>query len=293
MDIKVLECFCAAYETHSFAQAAASSFFSRQAVGKMIKSLESELSVSLFVRDSSGVQPTAIADEIYPLSLRIVELYEGVIAAAEKQNFNNQLLSIAVARGVSNTISQDIFPEFTAQNPDIRLDVSVADSLKCEIMVKEGLKELALSTAPVESEHLISTSLMKEPLYLYGSTALLDKNGSIRKGSHLFLMSRTFKLDKLFLQEQTKLVDGLIIEDDLGDYDRIVENVKMGMGVCVGPACYLPITDQRTMFRLPIESKQCCWEIILLQREDAQLSQPAQQFFEYLTNSRLVKRASH
>lgn len=293
MDIKVLECFCAAYETHSFAQAAASSFFSRQAVGKMIKSLESELGVSLFVRDSSGVQPTCAAEEIYPLSLRIVELYKGVVATAERQNLNEQLLSVAVARGVSNTISQDVFPEFTTKNPNIQFDVSIADSLKCEMMVKEGLKEIALSTAPIETEHLAFSSLMREPLYIYGSTALLDEDGSIRKGTHLFLMSRTFKLDKLFLQEQSKLVDGLIIEDDLGDYDRIVENVKMGMGVCVGPACYLPITDQGTMFRLPIESEHCCWEIVLLQREDSQLSQPAQRFAKHLANSLLVQNVSH
>lgn len=283
MDIKVLECFCAAYETHSFAQAAASSFFSRQAVGKMIKSLESELSVSLFVRDSSGVQPTAIADEIYPLSRRIVELYEGIVDTAEKQ-YSTASLSVVVARGVSNTISQDIFPGFSAKSPDFRLDVSVADSLKCEMLVKEGLKELALSTAPVESDGLKATPLLREPLYMYGSTALLDETGAIRPGTHLFLVSRTFKLDRLFLEEQDAFTDGLIVEDNLGDYDRIVENVKMGAGVCVGPACYLPVTNQGTMFRQPIESEHCHWEILLLQKENAQLSKPAQQFVKYLTN---------
>lgn len=285
MDIKTLECFCAAYETHSFAQAAANSFFSRQAVGKMIKSLESELGTTLFKRDHGGVQPTPTAEEIYPLAHRIVELYDGITSAAERSSIAEQVLSIAVARGVSNTISQSIFPEFSNKYPSVHLDITVKDSAACEMMVKEGLKELALSTAPVELDHLESTSLLKEPLYLYGSTSLLNKDKTLRQGTRLFLLSRTFKLDRLFLNDQHDLVGNLMIEDDLGDYDRIIENVKMGMGVCVGPACYLPLTDDGTMFRRPIESEHCCWEIVLLQREDTQLSKLAQDFVTHIFSS--------
>lgn len=282
VDIKTLECFCEAYKTHSLTQAAAASFFSRQAVGKMIKNLEAELGAALFERNFDGVQPTLTADEIYPYARRIVELYKGLTEVAEQQRTADEVLSIAVARGVSNTISERIFPEFSCNNAGIQLDITVAESSECEMLVKDGIKEIALSTAPVETSALDSMSLLKEPLYLYGSMALLDEKGGIRQGTPLLLMSKTFKLDRLLISEHGDLIEGLAIKDGLGDYDRIIENVKMGAGVCVGPACYLPLHDKGSMFRWPIESEHCCWEIVLLNRENAKLSKSAAKFVTYL-----------
>ena len=59
VDDRQLEWFCRAYEARSFSKAAERAFVSRQALGKAVKSLETELGVALFVRSEFGLAPTS------------------------------------------------------------------------------------------------------------------------------------------------------------------------------------------------------------------------------------------
>ncbi len=73
MNDRQLEWFCRAYEARSFSKAAERAFVSRQALGKAVKSLETELGVALFVRSEFGLAPTSAADLVYPMARRCVE----------------------------------------------------------------------------------------------------------------------------------------------------------------------------------------------------------------------------
>lgn len=283
VDIKKLACFCLVYETRSFAQAAEELFFSRQAVGKMMKNAEAEWGVTLFERDHAGVRPTAQADAIYPLAKHIGELYDGILAVADQGSQGEPVLRVAVARGVSNTLPQRVFLDFAQKNPDIKVDIAIVDAIECEAMVADGRRDIALAVAPVESRGLRFMSLLREPLYLYGSRALLDETGAICAGTRLFLLDRNFKLDRLLLEERRSFMEELVIEDGLDSYDRIVEMVKAGAGMCVGPACYLPLSEDGSMFRSPIESERYRWEIGLLMGVDPEPTDEARLFAAHVT----------
>ena len=62
MELRQLRCFHQVYQDKSFQQAARHLYISQQAVSYLIKNLEDELGVELFIRHNTGVQPTEYGD---------------------------------------------------------------------------------------------------------------------------------------------------------------------------------------------------------------------------------------
>lgn len=287
MDVNKLSCFCLVYETKSFAQAADRSYFSRQAIGKMIRGMEAEWGVTLFRREANGVDPTEEADNVYPLAKRVVALYDQILAVTDRRQAGATKLSVAVARGVSASLPGRFFSAFTSECPDVELDLRIMDAQECEDAVSDGLCEVALAVAPVQSPHMRFVSLKREPLYLFGSFSVLDEEGSIERGTSLLLLDRNFKLDRILLEEKRSLIEGLQVKDGFDGYSMIVEMAKAGQGVCVGPGCYLQTFGDGSLFRWPIESDRYRWEIVLLVSPSAELSTAAERFVAYAMSARL------
>jgi len=76
MEIKDLRYFVAAYEAQGFARACVALNTVQSNVSLRIKELEDVLGVSLFVRHSRGIRPTAKGDVLYLYAKRVLELMD-------------------------------------------------------------------------------------------------------------------------------------------------------------------------------------------------------------------------
>ena len=80
MDIRSLQCFRLAYETKTVGKAAKRAYLTRQGLSQILRGLEAELKQDLFVRNPQGLEPTELADTIYPKAVELLNTYEDIQA---------------------------------------------------------------------------------------------------------------------------------------------------------------------------------------------------------------------
>lgn len=73
MDLRELGYFVAVFEERSVSAAARRSFVSQPSVSIALSNLEHELGTKLFARHRKGVTPTAAAERLYPMALRMAD----------------------------------------------------------------------------------------------------------------------------------------------------------------------------------------------------------------------------
>lgn len=282
MDTDRLRCFCLVYKSRSFTKAADRSFFTRQAVSKAIKGMEEEWGCVLFLRKPGGLEPTREAEDIYPLAKRIVSMYSDVLSVVERSSRSQKPLSIVVANGVVSSLPKDAFEGFRNAYPDTEISISVVSAAECEAMVIDGQREIAITIGPVGNLKLRHVSLKTESLYFIGLESILDENGSIPPETRLLLLDRQFKLDRILLEKMGDLVEPLVVDVGFHNYDVIVEMVKAGTGICVGPEPYLRMFEGADVFAWPIDREDLRWEVSLVASAEGELSGVARSFAEFM-----------
>jgi DNA-binding transcriptional LysR family regulator len=283
MDIEQLNCFCLAYETRSLSQAAQRCFLTRQGMSKLVRRMEDEWGLSLFVRKPDGLYPTDTAHDVYPLAKNIVASYQdilGIVAHAEADR--EAKLPVAVAHGTINSLGGSLFTDFNDRHPEIPVSVTVASARECETMVINGQCAVALSAGPVEFEGLNATLLKQGPLYFIGLNELLDESGGIPCGTRLFLLGSDFKLDTALLEELGPDTSSFVIDNSFTDYDAIMELVKAGTGICIGPDAYLNTFDRKRTFAIPVPGQNCYWSVLLLTPANRPLPPAARVFANHV-----------
>lgn len=285
MDIEKLTCFCLAFETKSFSKAADVSFFTRQAVSKSIKKMEGEWDTTLFERGANEIEPTDVANRIYPYAKRIVSVYGEIQGIISEPPQPDGPLRIAVANGIVSSLSREFaaFHRNGADGETIVLQPFIHLAQDCEDLVANEKFELAITVGPANPSRVRVTPLKKESICLVGATSLLDDNGHLRSGTTIFIMGHGFMLDDILLSETVVSERGLVVNDEIENYDVITEMVKAGMGVCATPESYLHMFENANVFKEPISTGRYYWEINVLTPRRRTLSDKAQVFFDYIT----------
>ena len=121
MNVDDLKCFEAVYREGSIHKAARQLFITPQGLGKNIRSLESELGTTLFVRSKKGVTPTLSAQFLYSRTGKIMAMMEEVIGGIRQLEEGQKRLRIGCACGVFNVLSLPGLLNFTKDHPDIQM----------------------------------------------------------------------------------------------------------------------------------------------------------------------------
>lgn len=84
MKIEQLRCFAAVEEYRNFSRAAESLYISQSSISKQLKSLEEELNVSLFRRNTKSVELTEAGLRILKQVKNLIRDYDGILTALEE-----------------------------------------------------------------------------------------------------------------------------------------------------------------------------------------------------------------
>jgi LysR family glycine cleavage system transcriptional activator len=124
--LRGLRTFCVAARHESFRLAAEELFITSSAVSHQVKSLEQELGVLLFVRGSRDLKLTEIGreffDEVQPLIERLDD-----IAGSYRKDGPERSVNISVQPFFASEYFVPRLSEFTAQHPDIDIQVGTSD----------------------------------------------------------------------------------------------------------------------------------------------------------------------
>ncbi len=154
--------FICVYEKHSIAQASRICYISPQGISKIIKKMEKDLGVLLFVREAQAMIPTEYADILYRHALRIVDEYRQLNKEIfEHKEGKNSGIGLAVTMGTDQVMGREFMDKL---NDFLALyGFSSVDSmdLLCEQEVEKGTCELAITAGPSDPKRFNILLLMK------------------------------------------------------------------------------------------------------------------------------------
>lgn len=175
MNRNQLQWFCNACDTQSFAKAAKTSFVSRQAFGKAIKNLETELECTLFQRTEQGVKPTEAALRIYPIAQRCVDDLRSMKRICDEYAPGAQRpVHIAIADGVIESLGDLFFDELERANPTCEITIEKHYYTHCLDYLKDGRVDFTIVPGPISDASLEHIPLIRESLYAAASPSIVN-----------------------------------------------------------------------------------------------------------------------
>jgi DNA-binding transcriptional LysR family regulator len=166
MDIQNLQTFISISETGSFSITAESLFITQPAVSKRISTLEQDLGAALFDRIGKRIQLTEAGQALLPSARRIMaELEESRRLISNLSGSVGGRLRLGTSHHIGLHRLPPVLRTYTAQYPDVDLDIQFMDSeAACEAVLK-GKLELAIATLPAQPANNLTTQVIwRDPL---------------------------------------------------------------------------------------------------------------------------------
>ena len=177
MDFRRLEAFSKVYEHKSFSKAATELFLSQPTISAHVSALEKDLGVQLFDRLGRVIMPTPAGEVLYRHS-------KEAFACLEKARVEIEFLQDRVAgelfMGCSTIPGHFLLPQviarFTMQYPDVKLRMTVGDSMSIVGQVSAGELVLGLVGAKDEQYDLTYSEVLKDDLIIVGARDMVSKD---------------------------------------------------------------------------------------------------------------------
>ncbi|ATM98954.1 MULTISPECIES: LysR family transcriptional regulator [Proteus] len=268
MDTRLLNAFVVLAETEHFGEASSKLCISQPALTKQIKTLESQLGVTLFQRGRHGAKLTPEGQ--YLLSQSQSVLREARILEKQARQLSApQKVELYAGFGLSSlNFITPLLAKFNRVHPDITVHIDDMPSNTMEDKLLLGELDLAFSRLPV-TEPLKSISLVQERLMLAIPTQTIMVLEADDDPLHYF---NTLGLIQLSPEKGKKLYQQ--IHDFLKHHQikpRVLQQsqdiqtqlalVAAGLGMALVPKSAELICDKQKVTLLPLSGLYTQWEI--------------------------------
>lgn len=232
MDTLKIKILLEAVELGSLSKAAEKFSYTPSALSHILSSFEENLGLKIFDRNEKGITLNENGQKIYPFLLDLINSESAILnEAARLSKKNNKTLKIATYSSISRTLLSDIIKDFKVAYPDIKLSVTVIESVDNWLKNKDadiifsdfqGNSDTVCIPIAEDFYHVITPKGMfknkKEinTYELYDQTYIYSKDRTIDK-----------HIDKNLFKEHLDFAT----KDDLS----LINMVKQGIGITVLP----------------------------------------------------------
>lgn len=181
MNLKQLEAYVEVADSRSFSKAAKKLFLTQPTVSAHIASLEKELNVRLFVRNTKEVSLSEDGQLLYRHAKQMVEIerqIEGIFYKNTEERF--KCINIAASTIPSQYILPDILAKFTEYYPKEQFKVSESDSAKVVEAVVNHSVDIGFTGTVMEKKHCRYIPFFKDELVV-----IMPNNDRYRKLSEI------------------------------------------------------------------------------------------------------------
>lgn len=154
MNLKQLEAFVEVAESGSFSKAAKNLYLTQPTVSAHISSLEKELEVRLFVRNTKEVSLSVEGQTLYKYASRMVDLEKRIEEEfGERKKLGRQCISIAASTVPAQYLLPKILAKFNEKYPGEQLKIIEADSATVVSQVVEHMVDIGFTGTVLEKKH--------------------------------------------------------------------------------------------------------------------------------------------
>ena len=176
--ISAIKTYVKVIESNSFTGAAEVLHASTVYVTRMVQALESDLGVKLLNRTTRRNKPTDAGIRYYERCVALLRDLEEMDADAQaSKGSNSGKVRVSMPSLVAKSIVIPELPAFFANNPDIQLDISIAD--QHPDLIEEGF-DCAVRVGPVHEMGLVAKTVGIYKTLTYASPTYVSAHGEPR-----------------------------------------------------------------------------------------------------------------
>ena len=164
-----LDAFLTVCRFKNISRAAEELFVTQSALSTRLKSLEQYIGCPLFLRNKGKreIELTAKGHTVYALALQYHDILTKIKAVGT--SVSAESLRISALTSVGNYLLPPVFDRFTEQHPHIHFFVENLTAVNACPLLISGELDLAFVTANIETDQIIATPVLEDPIVLLGS----------------------------------------------------------------------------------------------------------------------------
>ncbi|MFQ7311507.1 selenium metabolism-associated LysR family transcriptional regulator [Sellimonas sp.] len=243
MNLKQLEAFVCVADRKSFSRAAKELFLTQPTISAHIASLEKELDVRLFIRNTKEVNLSEDGKTLYKYARQMIDLEEQIEACfvGEKQQ-EGRKISIAASTIPAQYILPRILSKFNEKYPREQFKVVESDSAKVVELVAGGAADVGFTGTVLEKKFCKYIPFYKDELIIImPNTEKYEKRVNEQNLNWIteeaFIMREEGSGTRKEAEKQLKKAgidtEQLNIVASMGNQEAIKRSVISGMGITI------------------------------------------------------------
>ncbi|MCI8504895.1 MAG: LysR family transcriptional regulator [Lachnospiraceae bacterium] len=296
MDLKQLAYFVTVANEGTISAAARKLHMTQPPLSAQLKLLEEEAGCLLFERGPRSVRLTDAGKMVYEKASAL--LHMSSLLQEELKEYRrggHGTLCLGIVSSVSGTLFCQWFKDFHQLHPDIRFELSEADTYQLLENLRDGLIELAIVRTPFPTGDFLSFPIKKEVITAAGHAHFFSAGQQIPCASSE-ISPRTVSLEELshmpliLYRRWEGVLAGAFHRKNL-PFEPFCKNddarttaflADFGVGVGILPESATPLIQNPNTIWRNIEHEGLTSTISLIQNKNTALSVPARTFAEYL-----------
>ncbi|MDN4576183.1 LysR family transcriptional regulator [Pandoraea cepalis] len=177
-----MEVFSRVVELGGFSAAARALHMTPSAVSKLIARLEARLGARLFNRSTRRLQLTPEGTAFHERAMRVLADIEAAEREAAAGAVPRGLLRVNSSVPIGSHYLLPVIPAFLAQYPEIRLDLTLTDTV---VDLLEQRADVAVRAGPLRDSRLVARQLGESRMHVVAAPDYLARNGPLRTPADL------------------------------------------------------------------------------------------------------------
>lgn len=288
LSIKQFRAFLALYKYKNFTRAAQSVFLSQPAFNTLIFSLEKEIGLSLFYRDTKSVSLMADGEMFYHIANNVMDFFNKSIEDLKNYTESQQRqISIATLPSIAAQWLPQITEQFRIKYPDVHFDIKDMQTSNCIDLIKESTIDLAICGVNRNEPGIETIKLFSDHYYI-----VCNINHPLAKKENITLDD--IKKSKLIKFENTTSIYQSLYENLPLDNNNHIEikqlSTLLGLllsnkGITLLPELMLYLFRHDDIVIKPVLWNNLKRDIYLIKHKDKIMTQRFEYFIHFMLES--------
>jgi len=287
MDIRHLQCIIEIVRSGSFTKAAEALHLTQPTISKIIKNVEEELGVMLFVRDGRKVELTDAGHVIYSQAQSIASSFQHLsLELKEITNFRKGFVRLGLPPMIGSSFFPAVMSKFRERYPGLTVQIQEEGSKRLEVAVENGTLDVAVVLLPTNEDLFASYTFVNE------SIKLVVHPGHRLAGRHTAEISELEQEDFILFRKDFALHDRVVAECircgfrpavkyESAQWDFIGEMVAANLGVSLLPERICKLLPSDRVTTIPELYPSIPWTLAMIWRKEGYLSFAAKEWIRF------------
>jgi DNA-binding transcriptional LysR family regulator len=286
MDVRALRYFCEVVRQQSFTRAAERLFVTQPTISKMMRQLEDELGLPLFIREGRSFRLSDAGRVAYERSLDVLAAMSRMkTELSDLVTLERGQLVVGLPPMSGGAFLAPAVSAFRERYPKIELKLVEDGALAIENGVRTGQLEIGIAVLPVDDQAFDQFGFARDPLCLVAPAgspwhgAKSVKLADIADWPIVFY-PEDFTLSRRILAGFTRLGKQIRIAGRSAHWDFIVAMVDARLGIALLPQSVASRLEGQPFDVVLLDEEQIVWSLGLIWQKNVYLSHAARAWIQ-------------